>query len=32
VDLLRIVVAILLPLLGMFLQVGIGKHFWKTSS
>jgi len=28
VDLLRIVVAILLPLLGMFLQVGIGKYFW----
>jgi uncharacterized membrane protein YqaE (UPF0057 family) len=28
VDLLRIVVAILLPPLGVFLQVGIGKHFW----
>jgi uncharacterized membrane protein YqaE (UPF0057 family) len=27
-DLLRIVVAILLPPLGVFLQVGIGKHFW----
>jgi len=27
VDLLRIVVAILLPPLGVFLQVGIGKHF-----
>ncbi len=28
VDLLRIVVAILLPPLGVFLQVGLGKHFW----
>ena len=28
VDLLRIVVAILLPPLRVFLQVGIGKHFW----
>ena len=27
-DLVRIVVAILLPPLGVFLQVGIGKHFW----
>jgi uncharacterized membrane protein YqaE (UPF0057 family) len=27
-DLLRIVIAILLPLLGVFLQVGLGKHFW----
>jgi uncharacterized membrane protein YqaE (UPF0057 family) len=27
-DLLRILVAILLPPLGVFLQVGIGKHFW----
>lgn len=27
-DLLRIVIAILLPPLGVFLQVGIGKHFW----
>ena len=27
-DLLRILVAILLPSLGVFLQVGIGKHFW----
>ena len=27
-DLLRLVVAILLPPLGVFLQVGIGKHFW----
>jgi uncharacterized membrane protein YqaE (UPF0057 family) len=28
VDLLRIVVAILLPPLGVFLQVGIGTQFW----
>ncbi len=27
-DLLRIIVAILLPPLGVFMQVGIGKHFW----
>ena len=27
-DLLRFAVAILLPPLGVFLQVGIGKHFW----
>ena len=27
-DLLRIVIAILLPPLGVFLQVGIGKHLW----
>ena len=27
-DLLRVLVAILLPPLGIFLQVGIGKHFW----
>lgn len=27
-DLLRIILAILLPPLGVFLQVGIGKHFW----
>ncbi len=25
---LRILIAILLPPLGVFLQVGIGKHFW----
>jgi uncharacterized membrane protein YqaE (UPF0057 family) len=25
-DLLRIIIAILLPPLGVFLQVGIGKH------
>ncbi|WP_203301023.1 YqaE/Pmp3 family membrane protein [Marinobacter sediminum] len=27
-DIIRIVIAILLPPLGVFLQVGIGKHFW----
>ncbi len=27
-DLLRIIIAIVLPPLGVFLQVGIGKHFW----
>jgi uncharacterized membrane protein YqaE (UPF0057 family) len=27
-DLLRLVAAILLPPLGVYLQVGIGKHFW----
>ena len=27
-DVLRIILAILLPPLGVFLQVGIGKHFW----
>ncbi|MGO1119284.1 YqaE/Pmp3 family membrane protein [Rhodovibrionaceae bacterium A322] len=27
-DLLRILLAILLPPLGVFLQVGIGMHFW----
>ena len=27
-DLLRVLVAFLLPPLGVFLQVGIGKHFW----
>jgi len=27
-DLLRILLAILLPPLGVFLQVGIGLHFW----
>jgi len=27
-DLLRILIAVLLPPLGVFLQVGIGKHFW----
>jgi uncharacterized membrane protein YqaE (UPF0057 family) len=27
-DVIRIVVGILLPPLGVFLQVGIGVHFW----
>ncbi len=27
-DVLRIIIAILLPPLGVFLQVGIGGHFW----
>ena len=27
-DLLRIILSVLLPPLGVFLQVGIGKHFW----
>lgn len=27
-DLFRIIVAVLLPPLGVFLEVGIGKHFW----
>lgn len=27
-DVVRILVAILLPPLGVFLQVGIGIHFW----
>ena len=27
-DIIRIILAILLPPLGVFLQVGIGKHFW----
>ncbi len=27
-DILRILLAILLPPLGVFLQVGIGVHFW----
>ena len=27
-DLLRILAAIILPPLGVFLQVGLGKHFW----
>ncbi|MDZ7759514.1 MAG: YqaE/Pmp3 family membrane protein [Desulfovermiculus sp.] len=27
-DLIRIVLSILLPPLGVFLQVGIGLHFW----
>jgi uncharacterized membrane protein YqaE (UPF0057 family) len=28
VDILRLILAILLPPLGVFLQVGIGFHFW----
>jgi uncharacterized membrane protein YqaE (UPF0057 family) len=28
VDLVRIICAILLPPLGVFLQVGLGMHFW----
>jgi len=28
VDVLRIILSILLPPLGVFLQVGIGLHFW----
>ncbi|MDP0490096.1 MAG: YqaE/Pmp3 family membrane protein [Verrucomicrobiota bacterium JB023] len=27
-DLLRIIVAVLLPPLGVFFQVGFGMHFW----
>lgn len=27
-DIIRIIIAILLPPLGVFLQVGIGGHFW----
>jgi uncharacterized membrane protein YqaE (UPF0057 family) len=27
-DLIRILLAILLPPLGVFLQVGLGLHFW----
>ena len=27
-DFLRILLAILLPPLGVFLEVGLGKHFW----
>jgi len=27
-DLLRIIFAIILPPLGVFLQVGLGMHFW----
>jgi len=27
-ELIKIIVAIILPPLGVFLQVGIGKHFW----
>ncbi len=27
-DLIRIILSIIVPPLGVFLQVGIGKHFW----
>ena len=27
-DLIRIIIAIILPPLGVFMQVGFGKHFW----
>ena len=27
-DVIRIIIAMLLPPLGVFLQGGIGKHFW----
>jgi uncharacterized membrane protein YqaE (UPF0057 family) len=27
-DLIRVIIAVLLPPLGVFLQVGLGKHFW----
>jgi uncharacterized membrane protein YqaE (UPF0057 family) len=27
-ELLKIIIVIILPPLGVFLQVGIGKHFW----
>ena len=27
-DIIRIVIALLLPPLGVFLQEGLGKHFW----
>ena len=27
-DLIRIISAVILPPLGVFLQVGLGKHFW----
>lgn len=27
-DILRIILAIILPPLGVFFQVGLGKHFW----
>lgn len=28
IDIIRIIVAVILPPLGVFLEVGIGKHFW----
>ena len=27
-DIIRIILTVILPPLGVFLQVGIGKHFW----
>ncbi|QXT38754.1 YqaE/Pmp3 family membrane protein [Gymnodinialimonas ceratoperidinii] len=27
-DLVRIIIAIILPPLGVFMEVGFGKHFW----
>lgn len=27
-DLVKIIIAVLLPPLGVFLEVGLGKHFW----
>lgn len=27
-DILRIIIAIFIPPLGVFLEVGLGKHFW----
>ena len=27
-DIVRIIVSVLLPPLGVFLEVGLGKHFW----
>ena len=27
-DLIRIILSIIIPPLGVFLQVGFGKHFW----
>lgn len=27
-DILRIIIAVLVPPLGVFLQEGLGKHFW----
>lgn len=27
-DLLKILLAVLLPPLGVFMEVGLGKHFW----
>lgn len=27
-DIIRLLIAIFLPPLGVFLQVGLGKHFW----